>query len=519
MAPRIDAACDQTSSFAAARDANLAEVTRILRLAAVDYAPIDDEGAERSQVAVAFEDRDRFLEAFETHASPGTILAALPWVDLVRLQAGRRSGWREQLARRRAEMATGYVVYRLGRTSPDGQVLGMPYATVISLWNRYDEDDGVVVLRSGTSNRWTQRVPTTAEALKSKGITGVVGSELSGRVGVTSMTDPVDLVCLWVDGDDPAWKTRREQRLRDVDGLVGASPAAEATSAHLFRSRDELRYALRSVQMWAPFVRHVYLVTDGQAPPWLDQAGPGLTLVDHRDILPADVLPTFNSNAIDTALHRIPGLSEHFLVTNDDMLFVGPVTADHFFGPGGAPRLFLSKAGIPFGPPIQGEPAVDACGRNNRELLERAYGRTITQKFKHIMIPQRRSDRELVADRFQREFLATQSHPFRDAGDISFSHLCLYDALARGQAVVSSLPYDYISLGDPTMARRLERLSRQPGNLKVICLNDGDSVAITDQFGAQVGELVVDPHERDELVVRALERMFPVASSWERAAS
>ncbi|XMA37048.1 hypothetical protein O1157_11655 [Streptomyces albogriseolus] len=74
--------------------------------------------------------------------------------------------------------------------------------------------------------------------------------------------------------------------------------------------------------MYAGFVRHVYIVTDGQTPEWLDADAPGITVVDHKDIFPEGVLPVFNSHAIETRLHHIPGLSDHYLYFNDDV-FVG----------------------------------------------------------------------------------------------------------------------------------------------------------------------------------------------------
>ena len=49
----------------------------------------------------------------------------------------------------------------------------------------------------------------------------------------------------------------------------------ESSSANRFASRDELRYSLRSLQAYAPWVRHVWLVTDQQRPRWLADDTPG----------------------------------------------------------------------------------------------------------------------------------------------------------------------------------------------------------------------------------------------------
>ena len=81
-----------------------------------------------------------------------------------------------------------------------------------------------------------------------------------------------------------------------------------------------------------PYVRNIILVTNGQVdsqqsdipykvfqiPTWLDTSSPKFRLVTHAQIFPnATDLPTFNSNAIEAHLHKIPGLAECFLYMND----------------------------------------------------------------------------------------------------------------------------------------------------------------------------------------------------------
>lgn len=42
-------------------------------------------------------------------------------------------------------------------------------------------------------------------------------------------------------------------------------------------------------------------------------------------------LPTFSSPAIETHIHRIPGLSQKFIYLNDDVMFGKDVWPDDFF--------------------------------------------------------------------------------------------------------------------------------------------------------------------------------------------
>ena len=129
---------------------------------------------------------------------------------------------------------------------------------------------------------------------------------------------PIDVVYTWVDGADPELRARREKY------RTGASRIhARETGASRYVSHDELKYSLRSLETYAPFVRNVYIVTDDQTPAWLDRDAAGVQVVTHEEIFTdRDALSVFNSHAIETQLHHIPGLSERYLYFNDDV-FLG----------------------------------------------------------------------------------------------------------------------------------------------------------------------------------------------------
>lgn len=121
-----------------------------------------------------------------------------------------------------------------------------------------------------------------------------------GAPDVFTVREPIDVVYTWVDGTDPAWLTRRAAH------EPGGGHNATATHGARYLSRDELRYSLRSLSMYAGWVNHVWVVTDAQVPAWLRTDHPKLTVVDHRDIFTdPDVLPVFNSHAIESQLHHI----------------------------------------------------------------------------------------------------------------------------------------------------------------------------------------------------------------------
>ncbi|MBT3168214.1 Stealth CR1 domain-containing protein, partial [Streptomyces sp. Vc74B-19] len=90
---------------------------------------------------------------------------------------------------------------------------------------------------------------------------------------VEDVTFPIDVVYTWVDGQDPELRAKRERHREGHDGGIAAREVGESR----YTSIDELKYSLRSLEMYAGFVRHVYIVTDGQTPEWLDADAPGIT--------------------------------------------------------------------------------------------------------------------------------------------------------------------------------------------------------------------------------------------------
>ncbi|XP_034719441.1 N-acetylglucosamine-1-phosphotransferase subunits alpha/beta [Etheostoma cragini] len=124
---------------------------------------------------------------------------------------------------------------------------------------------------------------------------------------------------------------------------ISQSKQDEDVSASRFEDNEELRYSLRSVERHAPWVRHIFIVTNGQIPSWLNLDNPRVTVVTHQDIFLNDShLPTFSSPAIETHMHRIPGLSQKFIYLNDDVMFGREVWPDDFYSHSKGQKVYLT---------------------------------------------------------------------------------------------------------------------------------------------------------------------------------
>ena len=308
----------------------------------------------------------------------------------------------------------------------------------------------------------------------------------------------IDIVFSWVDG---AHDARRELMAQSQVNGADAGPDR-------YRQIDELRYALRSVHAFAPWVRRIFIATDSPAPAWLDPDHPRVRIVRSEEFFEdPTVLPTFNSHAIESQLHNIPDLAEHFLYSNDDMFFGRPVTPAMFFSPGGVSRFVEATTRIGLGETGPERSGHDNAMRVNRTLLRERFGRTITRHLEHCAAPLRRSVLAELEQEFPADFARTAASRFRAADDISVTNsLYHYYALMTGRAVTqNNLRVRYVETTLAESAGRLRQLERQRRH-EMFCLNDGNQPEISEDV-------------RIATVTSFLERYFPVPGPWELTGS
>ncbi|MGW6175337.1 stealth family protein [Arthrobacter sp. NPDC055138] len=308
---------------------------------------------------------------------------------------------------------------------------------------------------------------------------------------------PIDIVYTWVDSNDLRWQSARAAHL-------GTDHHEEATSVSRYINRDELRFSLRSIHQYVPWVRNIYIVTASQTPSWLDTTVPGVTVVDHREIF-ADTsnLPTFNSHAIESQLHRIPGLSEHFLYLNDDMFFGRPVLPQTFFGGNGVAKFFTSPSRVPFWPSGHRDTPVDQATKNGRQLLHKEFGVQQAQVMEHAPYALRKSVLEAMEDKHPEAFGVTAANRFRSAEDYNIpSNLAHYYGYLTNNAIPGGISFSYIGLSVTDLGDRLSRL---------LARRDRDAFCLNDTFTREE-ELV----QQLNVLNPFLESYFPTPSPWEK---
>lgn len=292
----------------------------------------------------------------------------------------------------------------------------------------------------------------------------------------------IDLVYMWVDGNDPAWRAKRQA----ITGYVETQTSADCKGRYV--DNGELKYSLRSIELYAPWIRKIFIVTDNQVPEWLDTSNPKIQIVDHTEIMPPEALPCFNSTVIEHFLYRIPGLSEHFLLANDDTLLNCPVTPETFFEADGLPifrmtkkrcrKLWLWVREHVLKKELNNHLRIIA---NAAKLVEERYGVYYGSRTHHNIDAYNRSDYERTYETFKDAIRPTLPNHVRKPNDIH-RHIYTYAALAEKRAhlqYVDKFTSFSLQIHEPEKYEEMERC-----NPVFFCMNDSQFAQDSDRIRA-----------------------------------
>ncbi len=314
--------------------------------------------------------------------------------------------------------------------------------------------------------------------------------------------EPIDVVYTWVDSADPDWRAARST-WADKQHVEMQSSGNEER----YLDRDELRYSLRSLWAYAPFVRNVYIVTAGHLPKWLVADHSRIRVVPHSEIFPnTGDLPTFNSHAIEACLHRIPDLSENFLYFNDDVFLGRETSIDSYFTKSGLIKSrFSATHAAATAKPAPSAIATDWASYNAVHLIARDFGLLFDRKLSHVPIPMKRSLLQEIEAQYPEPIAKTRSAKFRSASDIALpSMLAHYYGIAKGIAVEwteESGECIYVDTGRHDFQSQLEIITQTKPSF--VCLNVTGTHAD------------IDLDTQADLLRDYLRQRYPIASPFE----
>lgn len=197
----------------------------------------------------------------------------------------------------------------------------------------------------------------------------------------------IDIVYTWVDGSEKKWRDKFELTFESNK----KSNENHALSESRFDNNNEINYSIKSIKKNIPWVRNIYIITDGQSPSLdIDHKKNNIIIIDHNTIIPEVFLPTFNSHVIEAHLHKIPGLSENFLYFNDDVFVARNIDKTHFFDVNNRPSIFPSQKSLSKMKERGVKTPTLNASLNSADLLKKTHGVDIDRSLVHTYMPLRK---------------------------------------------------------------------------------------------------------------------------------
>lgn len=317
---------------------------------------------------------------------------------------------------------------------------------------------------------------------------------------------PVDIVYTWVNGSDPVWEEKKNEAMKAQDIKIG-----KKAQAGRYIDIGELKYSLRCVEKFLPWVHKIYIITDNQFPNFLKKKQSKVEIINHSQIIPEQFLPTFNSNNIDFHLHLIPNLSEHFIYLNDDVFISRPLQKYNFFNSQGQPILPVAKYNWENQKKTlekislkhwlkndMGSNQYNLITMHTVEVFSKKYNKTVQFKCRHGYIPLTITILNKMWDSFSKELAAVETHSFRAFNDLQMPTLLIQFGIG----------FNYISILHTSQAVRYLVMTGQFTN-KLNKFNSSDY----DSFCLNSGEKTSD---RMRIAAKDfLQRSYPIKSSFE----
>ena len=293
----------------------------------------------------------------------------------------------------------------------------------------------------------------------------------------------VDIVITYVNGLDPVWQSDYEKYTNQ--------PVLEKR----FRDWGTLRYLFRGIAENMSFIRKVHLVVshESQVPEWINRDEVHIVL--HKDIIPAEYLPTFNCNPIEMHLHRIEGLDEEYLYFNDDLFPLRKCEPTEFFEGG---KCFLGMSHH-----LLSMNMFKQICRNSDRLARKALGLKPSLFFlrpQHICTPMFKSECEELCNKVKEDIAKTSASRVRDENNLN-QYLFLDYMYLKGRLKNRRLSKQHISVG-VVSAQKLHNAIVNPSK-SLVCVND-----------VQLSEARYN--ELREVLLSAFEERFPQKSKYEQ---
>ena len=315
------------------------------------------------------------------------------------------------------------------------------------------------------------------------------------------MEEKIDFVITWVSNDNPEWRKQKEYYSAKAGRTVDDSISR-------YRDWNLLHFLFRGIEKFAPWVNKVYFVTNAHPPKWMNTKHPKLVVLNDKDVVPSQYMPTFSCFPIEFNFHRIEGLSDRFVYFCDDMFIIDNVLPTHFFRNGLPCDMGVMTPNSHTNPNIYDNACFMATALLNKYFNKKMVVRKNFFKWFSPTFPIRVLIVNLLSYRFDRfpgfalnhlpqiylkktydeiwkycgeELERTCSSKFRSYGDICPTFI-RYWQLASGSFTPCNI-YKYgefFDLSDDNIEKSVECIYHQ--NAKIVCLNDNEGITNFEKY-------------------------------------
>lgn len=278
----------------------------------------------------------------------------------------------------------------------------------------------------------------------------------------------IDAVYTWVNHEDKNWKNLFEQTIRTYN----SKSLPSATSDSRFTNRNEIYYSINALIKFAPWINKIFVVSNCTLPEEILSINKVVSVPHESVFLTDNHLPTFNSLAIESNLHHIEGLSDHYLYFNDDIFLCKPTQPEDFFHSEEVSYFFPSRHKAltnrnKFRP-------IDYNNFNAQNLLSTICNVKVTHKLEHSVFPIQREIMYELEKLFSDEFKTTSANRFRADNDIPpTTALYAYYSFAINRGIPKKIKSRYIDIASPLFPLLTHRFSPlRRGKYLSMCLNE-----------------------------------------------
>ena len=279
----------------------------------------------------------------------------------------------------------------------------------------------------------------------------------------------------WVNKDDLTWKN-----------LWNESFPEQKLDSDRFSNNDELKYSLRSINQYMPWVRNIFILSNCSMPEWL-QENEKIKWIDHKNLISDEFLPTFNSHAIETNLHKISDISEIFIYFNDDVFLGNPIDKATFVNNFRQTASFFEDYNMVDLLDVE-EKDHDyiKASKNSQKSLRKIYPNyTASKLHKHVPTVLNKTILKSIEKEFKNEILMTRKNKLRHNSDINLT---------------SFLYHHYCVCSSQNFNARCENIIVRPNNIdkikklnylpyKFLCFNDGGGTSNNNAYKSKVKDI------------------------------